>query len=55
MSGKMIPPFLIFRGKIDRAGHIKLELLRKEGYPEEMEYGVQECAWMAKALMLEWI
>jgi hypothetical protein len=44
MSGKKIPPFLIFWGKNDRAGHIKRELLWKEGYPEEMEYGVQERA-----------
>jgi hypothetical protein len=42
MSGAKLPPFLNFRGKNDRAGHIKRELLRKEGYPEEMEYGVQK-------------
>jgi DDE superfamily endonuclease len=29
--------------------------MQKEGYPEEMEYGVQERAWMDEALMLEWI
>jgi transposase-like protein len=55
MSGTKLPPFLIFRGKNDRAGHIKRELLRKDGYPEEMEYGVQERAWMDESLMLEWI
>jgi DDE superfamily endonuclease len=48
------PPFLIFWGKNDRAGHIKRDHLRKEGYPEEMEYGIQEGSWMDEALMLEW-
>jgi transposase-like protein len=53
MAGKKLPPFLIFRGKNERTGHIKQEIARKEGYPEEMEYSVQERAWMDEALMLE--
>jgi DDE superfamily endonuclease len=55
MSGKKIPPFLISRGRNDKAGRIEWDLLRKAGYPEEMVYGVQEPAWMDKELMMEWI
>jgi DDE superfamily endonuclease len=55
MPGKKLPPFLIFRGENEQTGHIKQEIARKEECPEEMEYGVQERAWMDEALMLEWI
>ncbi len=55
MSGEKIPPFLIFKGKNTRSGHIKRELEKKDGLPEDMEYGVQEKAWMDEELMLEWI
>jgi DDE superfamily endonuclease len=48
ISGKNIPPLL-------QTGHIKREIARKEGNPEEMEYDVQERAWMDEALMYEWI
>jgi DDE superfamily endonuclease len=55
MAGEKLPPFLILRGKNERTGHIKREIACKKGSPEEMEYGVQERAWMDEALMLEWI
>jgi hypothetical protein len=42
ISGEKLPPFLIFKGKNNRSGHIKRELDKKNGLPEEMEYGVQE-------------
>ncbi len=55
MTGKKLPPFLIFRGKNERTGHIKRELAKRDGYPDDMEYGVQQKAWMDEALMLEWM
>ncbi len=55
MTGKKLPPFVIFKGKNVRTGHIKREITRRDGYPEGMEFGVQEKAWMDEELMLEWI
>jgi transposase-like protein len=55
MAGEKLPPFLIFKGKNNRSGHIKRELNKKSGLPDQMEYGVQDRAWMDEILMLEWI
>ncbi len=55
LTGKKLPPFVIFKGKNDRTGHIKRELARRDGYPDGIEFGVQGRAWMDAALMLEWI
>jgi DDE superfamily endonuclease len=55
MTGKKLPPFLIFKGKNERLSHIKRDVAPKEGYSEELEYGVQERALMDAAFMLECI
>jgi transposase-like protein len=55
MSGKKLSPFVIFKGKNCRSGYIKREIDGRDGYPDGMEFGVQDRAWMDEALMLEWI
>jgi DDE superfamily endonuclease len=55
MLGGKLTPFVIFKGKNSRTGHIRREIDRRDGYLDGMEFGVQECAWMDEALMLEWI
>jgi DDE superfamily endonuclease len=50
-----LPPFLIFKVKNSLSGHIKCEINKKIGLPEQMEYGVQDWMWMDKILLLEWI
>ena len=55
MSGKKLPPFIIFKGTNKASGHIRREVREGVDYPEGIEYGVQEKAWMDEPLMLEWI
>jgi DDE superfamily endonuclease len=50
-----LPPFVIFKGSNTKTGHIKKEIERRSGYPDSMEFGVQEKTWTDEALMLEWI
>ena len=50
-SGKMLPPFLIFKGKPQ--GHIAL--CEFGTYPDEGRYACQEKAWMDESKMNEWI
>ena len=50
-SGKLLTPFLIFKGKTD--GRIASRELQT--YPEECIYTCQEKAWMDKAMMNVWI
>jgi transposase-like protein len=50
-----IPPFLIYKGSASTTGRIYQELRKREGYPAELEYGVQKSAWMDEELMLQWL
>ena len=50
-SGKLLTPFLIFKGKTD--GRIASKELQT--YPNECIYACQEKAWMDEAMMNVWI
>jgi hypothetical protein len=50
-SGKLLTPFLIFKGKTD--GRIATKELQT--YPEECIYACQQKAWMDEAMMNVWI
>ena len=50
-SGKMLPPFLIFKGK-PQGG---ITLCKFGMYPDAGKYACQEKAWMDKSKMNEWI
>jgi len=57
MSGYKFPPFIIYTGKVTRAGRIKRELAnaRANHYPSGLIYQCQEKAWMDETTMLEWV
>ena len=55
LAGGKTPPFIILKGINKVTGHIRREIDAKEGYPVDLEYGLQANAWMDEPLMLDWI
>jgi DDE superfamily endonuclease len=56
LDGGKLPPFIItFKGKNTRTGRIRKEIEKKDGFPGDIKYGVQDRIWMDEPLMLEWI
>jgi hypothetical protein len=53
-TGERLDPFVIFTGS--KKGTIrKKELVRRDGYPLDMQFTTQKSAWMDEESMLEWI
>jgi hypothetical protein len=53
-SGEILPPLAIF--KASKNGSIVREFTKDDStYPQDIEYGVQEKAWVDKDVMLDWI
>jgi DDE superfamily endonuclease len=50
-----LTPFVIFKGSSNRTAQINQEIQCGEGYPNTLEYAVQEKAWMDEKTMLRWI
>lgn len=55
LTGRKLPPFLIFRGSQSVNGRIIRELARGDGFPDDVELSVQPKAWMDEGQMLRWI
>lgn len=55
LSGKKLPPFIVFKGSEYATGSIYRELQSKIGYPEGVELSVQPKAWMDEGQMIKWI
>jgi DDE superfamily endonuclease len=57
MMGECLPPFIIWKGSDNkRTGRIWREFKRPNfSYPKEMEYAVQQRAWMDENQMLDWV
>lgn len=55
LSGKKLPPFVIYKGSENCTGSIYRELQSREGYPEGVELSVQRKAWMDEGQMIRWI
>jgi hypothetical protein len=53
MSGKMLPPFIVFVGS--KTGRIVREWKGSSQYPQSCLYTVQQKGWIDKETFLEWI
>jgi DDE superfamily endonuclease len=51
----MLEPFLIYNGSANAVGRIYQELVRREGYPTDIQFAVQKAAWMDEDMMLKWV
>ena len=55
MAGEKVAPLVIYLGKFTKDGRIRRQLRSKQGFPQSMEYHVQENAWMSELIMMHWI